>query len=351
MNVIALANPKGGCGKTTTAVNLAAGLGAKGLRVLLVDLDGQGEASLGLGIAPLRRGKMCGGNTNLADVIVADVCYNVDLAPGAIKPRPSAGSELQSRLDAIAEFYDYALIDCPSGVGKTAMQALGAAHRVLVPVELGPHAVLGIERLRDMLPSSTRDVHIALLPSKVDKRSRVCLEILGELKERYAEEVVPVGVRRAVQVQEAARRGRPVLRHAPQSPVADDFIALAEFTMGRRAPRAKPSETHRPPPAHRIPNLTFSESMGRADDRHVVLSYHHLPNKDLQIAGEFNDWIPDHEVETRVVNDTLQKVLRVRPGSYQYRVIIDGKWQEDPANPVRVPNSHGGSNSLLRVIP
>src|SRR3569832_2191733 len=101
----------------------------------------------------------------------------------------------------------------------------------------------------------------------------------------------------------------------------------------------------------RVPYLTFSESLGAADGRRGVLSYHHLASKDLQIAGDFNDWIPDRDVETRRVNDTVEKVLTVQPGSYQYRVISDGKWQEDPANPTRVPNLHGGSNSLLRVIP
>ena len=95
--------------------------------------------------------------------------------------------------------------------------------------------------------------------------------------------------------------------------------------------------------------MTFSESMGFVGERRVVLSYHHFMGRELQIAGDFNDWIPDYLVETRTFNGTVQKVLKIPPGAYQYRVIIDGEWQEDPVNPVRVPNDMGGTNSVLRV--
>ena len=93
---------------------------------------------------------------------------------------------------------------------------------------------------------------------------------------------------------------------------------------------------------------TFASQIAK-DQQQVTLSFVNLDCDDIQIAGDFNDWQPDHGVETRVVNGVLQKVLSVKPGAYQYRLIVDGKWQEDPDNPLQVTNNYGEINSLLRV--
>lgn len=371
MNVIAIANPKGGCGKTATAVNLAVCLGSKGLRVLLVDMDAQGHASLGLGVRPQTlRGmlELFTGTAGLFDAILSDVVNNVDLVPGNIGyadaahlsiSRAGRESLLYEHLTAAADFYDYVIVDCPSAFGALTINGLRAANRIVMPVALDPYAAQGVARLREMITSLCEryaaQVHVTLLPNMIDRRTRLGLSMLHELKARWPEELAPIEIRHAIKVKEAAQVGRSVFDYAPRSAAANDFNALAELMLGRSVPisaeRTQRADAEPEPAPQRMPNLTFSESMGQDEGRHVVLSYHHLSNKDLQIAGDFNDWIPDYKIETRVVNDTLQKMLQVRPGSYQYRVIIDGKWQEDPANPVRVPNNFGGSNSLLRVIP
>jgi hypothetical protein len=83
--------------------------------------------------------------------------------------------------------------------------------------------------------------------------------------------------------------------------------------------------------------------------REVVLAFDKLPGRRVQVAGDFNDWIPDRDVLTEKARRGVRKVLKLRPGAYQYRVIVDGIWQEDPGNPERVPNIYGGENSLLHV--
>lgn len=362
MKLIAIANEKGGCGKTTLAINLAACLGRKGLRVLLIDMGARGHASRGLGVseAPCGVAEVLAGRAALFDVVCAEVTDNVDLIPGSRTTAPPRSEErskyLRRALTAVAEYYDYALIDTPGALDVMSLCALRTAHRVIMPVELSPFALADLGDIyQALIKFSNRHApgfSITLLPSMVDGRTRLHHELLDELKTRWAAAVAPIEVRYSAQLREAARQGRPLIDYAPRAAAVDDFDALAEFVMGLRVdPASARMRVDHKPLLQRVPNLTFSESLGTDDDRRVVLSYHHLPHKDLQIAGDFNGWIPDRGVETRHVNDTVEKVLTVRPGSYQYRVIIDGKWQEDPANPTRVPHRHGGSNSLLRVMP
>ena len=81
----------------------------------------------------------------------------------------------------------------------------------------------------------------------------------------------------------------------------------------------------------------------------VVLRFSELAGRNVQLAGDFNNWVPDQGIDTRIAEGVFEKVVKVLPGSYQYRIIVDGVWQPDPGNPVRVPNVFGGTNSLLRV--
>ncbi|HFD80209.1 MAG TPA: glycoside hydrolase [Gammaproteobacteria bacterium] len=93
----------------------------------------------------------------------------------------------------------------------------------------------------------------------------------------------------------------------------------------------------------------MSQARAKVQRQMVVLTYDCIDCRRLQLAGDFNDWVPDHNVETRIVNGHVQKVFTAEPGVYEYRLIIDGKWQQDPTNPAEIPNEFGGINSLLQV--
>jgi len=246
MRIIAVANQKGGVGKTTTAVNLAACLGKMEQRVLLIDMDPQGHASLALG----RRGQEQVGlyevfarEATLAQVIQPQAATGVDLIPSTISlaaaehllgdwPRER---ELSVHLAQLGDAYDYAIIDCPPALGLLSFNALLAADEVLVPIEMGVFAFDGIERLCetiDLLEERYQtNIPLRVLPTMVDNRTRLSRKFLREIWERFPDEVLPLMVHQTVRLKEAACEGLPIIDYDPKSAAAADYQRLAREIM------------------------------------------------------------------------------------------------------------------------
>lgn len=241
MLTIAIANEKGGTGKTTTAVNLAAALGRLGRKVLLVDLDGQAAASRWLGVE---------GDTRLAQAIrqgsglapLPDAMPGVDLAPGcgeldavAHELRPTQGGQLRRVLSADgAQGYRYCLIDCPPGLANRLIaNALLASQAALVPVETSILALDGLQillrTLDDLRTGLGHDIALAgVVACRFDARTRLSADVRAELCRVLPGKVFDTAIRENVRLREAPASGQSIFEFAPDSHGAQDYAALAK---------------------------------------------------------------------------------------------------------------------------
>lgn len=244
MHVLALVNQKGGCGKTTTAVNLAGALAARGDRVLLVDLDPQAHATLGLSCA-------VGSAPSLIDVLGRQIpaIHAIVRAPGGIALLPAterlaefeetaartlhSESRLALALADCARSYDYAILDCPPRTdGVLASNALRAADTAVLVIEAGAFALQGALKARAFLTdkAATLDTPFRLraVGTMFDKRARIARELLIGIQARFGPILFDTVIRTSVKLREAAARGVPIQDHERLGPASTDFAALAE---------------------------------------------------------------------------------------------------------------------------
>ena len=363
MHVIAIVNQKGGCGKTTTSINLSAALGQQDARVLLIDMDPQGHAGLGLGVAAAELAglyELLKGDCRLDEVIQSGVTRGVDLIPGNISlaaaehllaEQQDRDRQLARHLAMLEGRYDFVVIDCPPALGLLSVNALRAADQVLIPVEPSLYSLDGIERLRETvhLLTSQYDIQptVTLFANMFNMRTRIARNML-EMLESLPTDLCATRIRNSVSVREAACHGAPLTDHAPRAPVTGDFRALAEELFSEMLQRVRSEKAHAIEAQPDTP--VAAGTVAEIDNlKEVVFRFDNTKFKRVQIAGEFNNWVPDKDVETEILDGSLQKKLHVSPGGYEYRLIIDGVWQQDPANPEAAPNDMGGYNSLLNV--
>jgi len=258
--VLAIANQKGGVGKTTTAINLATALAACDLRALVVDLDPQGNASTGLGLARESRRKgiydALVGRTPSRELVAHTAVPGMDVVPASVD---LSGAEIElvsaerreTRLrDALAPIrgdYDYILIDCPPALGLLTLNALVAADAVLVPLQAEFYALEGLSHLLRTIERVRRSLHPGLelqgiVLTMYDRRNNLCDMVASDVRAHLGAKVYNTVIPRNVRVSEAPSHGKPVLLYSLGCPGAQAYIQLAaEILKRERRPVPQPA--------------------------------------------------------------------------------------------------------------
>jgi len=248
--VYAIANQKGGVGKTTTAVNLAACVAEAGYDSLLVDIDPQCNATLGLGVgkdAPVTVYDVLTGTATMDEVIVPTSIEHLLIAPagpdlaGATVELPRiSGSEtrLREALEPIRGRFAFTLLDCPPSLGPLTVNALVAADRVIVPVQAEYFALEGLAGLLDTLSLIQRELNprltvAGMLLTMYDSRTRLAQDVEREVRTHFPELVFDTVIPRNVRVSEAPSFGKPVIHHDPHCAGADAYFELAKEVAAR----------------------------------------------------------------------------------------------------------------------
>jgi chromosome partitioning protein len=248
--VYAIANQKGGVGKTTTAVNVAACIAEAGYATLLVDIDPQANATVGLGLAKDRQPSIydvLGGDADAQDAIVDTGIANLsilpshpDLAGANVELPREAGSEqrLREALAPVRDRYTYLLLDCPPSLGPLTVNALVAADRVIVPVQTEYYALEGLAGLLDTLGLIQRELNprlavAGMLLTMHDGRTRLARDVEREVRQHFPELVFDTVIPRNVRIGEAPSFGRPVIHHDPHSSGAEAYFELAKEVAAR----------------------------------------------------------------------------------------------------------------------
>ncbi|MFH2144419.1 MAG: AAA family ATPase [Candidatus Omnitrophota bacterium] len=364
MQIIAVANQKGGCGKTTTAINLAACLAKSKRNVLLMDLDPQAHATLGVNINPEHLDKSMyevltphPERKRRLDEVIINISDNFDLAPAnivlsAIEQELSGKPEREAKLfQAISlmvtnKTYDFIIIDCSPSLGVLTFNALRAAQYLIAPVDTGFFALQGITRLLETVNLINRYLSVKIktcaLITMYDKRTRFAREVKDEIYKYFSGQVFNPVIHNNVRLREASSYGLPVIEYDQRSRGAEDYTALAREVIEMWPTSARKGKV----------TVSADEKKDKQDlvKTPAKFVFHAPEASSVEIAGDFNSWVASQESKLKQEEPGVwSKVFYLEPGRYQYKFVVDGKWCTDPKNPHTEKDKTGNINSLLLI--
>ena len=384
MNRIAIANQKGGCGKTTTAINLAGAIASLGKRVLLIDLDPQAHATFGLGMINNSTDKsifnLLTDNTEkrkgILDCII-NVTENLDLIPSNIllstieqelKDTEGAVSKLHEAIYSAQLNYDYVVIDCPPSLGFLTFNALRAAELVLVPIDMSAFSLMGVGKLLGMIELIKVNIGhspaVKALATLFDRRLKYSQIVFDEIKSFFKDQMLETIIRLNVTLKKAVAKGVTVTQFDKKSNGALDYTALAneiirmegaeEFkkALAECSPRGEAAGAYKQeevalPQAPRIPAIQPQET---SSEREAAFQISAPQAKDVHIVGDFNHWkINDASRLSRQQDGRWEKRYALAPGKYRYKFVVDGEWVLDSLNQEKEQNPFGTYDSVKKL--
>jgi chromosome partitioning protein len=421
MRTIAVVNRKGGVGKTTISINLAASLASEGQRVLVVDMDPQGHCAVGLAVPGDRIElsiRECLASVREAEPVELDrvtwrISPSLDLAPARatlaelerVEAATADGATLLSRvLDRVSSAYDFAIIDCPPHLGVLMRNALRAATEIMIPVETGYLSLHSLTRQLETVDEASetfgKSYQVRVVPNQYDVRTKLAREILAELRKEYRDVITDTVINFNTKLKEGVGLGQPITEFAPASAGAKDFRALAREVMAAgvvdtrselveryaaklaedgdrllatRTPLVRPDRlvaASAPPAAASVDReraVAVRSEVPEVDHERIadkleaiygvrqsaegVVFRSRFPGaRSVQLAGDFNDWMP-HATPMRRLDESggFEAVLNLPQGRYRYRLVVDGRWSPDVDNPNVEKNEYGEVNSVVEV--
>lgn len=403
MRTIAIANQKGGCGKTTVSINLAACLAREGRRTLLVDMDPQSHCALGLAVpedqieVSVHDVLMHRNNGDRIDIsrCIWQITANFDLAPSTTAlsqfelmgpTLADAEDRLGDALTSVNDRYDFALVDCPPHIGMLTLNAFQAASEVIIPVDTGYFSLQGLgkqlETLEAVRAGRESPLEIRVLANLYDVRTKLGREILNELKRKYGHLMCHTFINFNTKLREGTSFGQPITEYDPNSMGYRDFARLARELIAAGGPEMVPTALLRQADdlAERAEKLLatskplFGKNSFEADRKDVPSTPEEVQKKiehiygvrktdqgvlfatqapgasNVAIAGDFNNWQPEATLmERNGDGSSFVALLPLPPGRYRYRYVIDGQWKSDPNNEYVESNPFGELNSVVEV--
>lgn len=347
MRIISIANQKGGCGKTTLAVNIAASLSRLGSKTLLVDLDPQAHATYALGYTKkasdrktsydIFRAHFDNTEVSLPELVIDDrsmlhfIPANMMLSAAEINLGSvnGAASILSKTLaDPFFDQYDQIIIDSPPSFGFLTLNSMYSSDTIIVPMDLSYFSFNGINslyRVTSLLSSETgREPSIFFVMNSYDSRTRFAKQLEKDAKNKLGPYLVSSRIRSSIRLREAAKKGKTIFEYDPKCAAALDF-----YNMTSEIITAEKSEVE----------TTVREFMVHAPEAGSVY-----------VLGDFNGWEKTEANRlTKLENGSWSSHFTLERGKYRYKFLIDDNWTFDPENPNKEANVFGTADSVLEI--
>ena len=366
MRVIAVANQKGGCGKTTTSINFAASLAFLQKKILLIDLDPQGHSTCGLGIRPQGRKisiydllnprlsaaveiekLLLPVEKNLFLIPSYEILFGLEEELANLPQKELFLKQALKRLEQQIPDFDYVVLDCPPNLGVLTYNALEAADDIIIPVEPSFFSLHGLAKISETLKTMNQNrswpIAIHALLTIFDARTCFAKEVYEEVKNHFKDNLFKTIIHESVLFKEAAGAGQSIVQYDENSGAFRDYFNLAVEYLEREWDRVLP-------PKELGWQQVLEDYYGPKRVSGGILFQAFTKNaRTVEIAGDFNGWIPEPLVH-RQPSGLWQKVVPITRGTYRYKFIVDGEWQLDPYQPVQQQNDFGTFDSFLELV-